>query len=105
MVGLVQHAHDDRTPAGVSWLLGGAVALALGFIAVESSAVEGSGAASSRFVVGTYAAGTVLVLALAAARPAPWLLATLVVLVLGSTWLVCFVPSLGRESDHRTRPS
>ena len=93
MVGLVSDAHSSRTPAAVAWTLGGAVAISLVLVAVQSATVERDpDELGSRPLVVVFAIGAVLVLALAALTPPPWLLALLVIAVLSTTWLMAFVP-------------
>jgi low temperature requirement protein LtrA len=93
MVGLVTHAHADRTPAAVAWTLGGAVALILVLVALQATTVERrADELGTRILARVFGAGAVLVLALAWCAPAPWLLGLLVVGVLSATWLMTFVP-------------
>lgn len=90
MVSLLQHAHDASTPTPTAWLLSGAVAVGLVFLIPTSRAVADAGqlAAAYRPVWISMAAGAVLSLVIGWARPAPWLLALLLVLVLGVVWAV-----------------
>ena len=90
MVSLLEHAHDAGTPVPTAWLMSGAVAVGLVFLIPTSRALEDAGR-----LVGAYrplwiamAAGAVVSLAIGWARPAPWLLALLLVLVLGIVWAV-----------------
>ena len=93
MVGLVADAHSARTPSAVAWTLGGAVAVSLVLVAVQSATVErDADELSSRLLAVVFGVGAVLVLVLAALSPAPWLLALLVIAVLSTTWLMAFVP-------------
>jgi len=93
MVGLVSHAHATRTPTAVSWTLGGAVAVSLVLVALQSATVEGDPhELGPRALASVFGIGAMLALALAAATPPPWLLALLVVAVLTATWLMTFVP-------------
>ena len=90
MVSLLEHAHDARTPAPTSWLLAGAVALGLVFLIPTSRALADSGplAGAFRATWAAMAAGAVLSLIIGWARPTPWLLALLLVVVLGLVWSV-----------------
>jgi low temperature requirement protein LtrA len=90
MVSLIEHAHEDSTPASTSWLLSGAVAVGLVFLIPTWRAL----ADSSRLVsvyrplwIATVAGAGASVI-IGWARPAPWLLALLLVVVLGLVWLV-----------------
>jgi len=88
MVSLIGHAHDARTPAGTAWLLSGAVALGL----VALIVTERSLADAKRLDVvyrplrPALAAGAGAALVAGWVRPAPWLLALLLVCVLGVLW-------------------
>ena len=88
MVSLIGHAHDARTPASTSWLLAGAVATGLvALVLTEQALVDAerlavvfhplrlalSGGAAAALIVGWL-------------RPAPWLLALLLVAVLSAVW-------------------
>jgi len=88
MVSLIGHAHDPRTPAGTSWLLAGAVATGLVALILTGRALVDaerlfqvfrplglalSGGAAAALVVGW-------------TRPAPWLLALLLVAILSGVW-------------------
>ena len=90
MVSLLEHAHDASTPAPTSWLLSGAVAVGLLFLIPTSRALADAIplAAAYRRIWVAMAAGAVVSLAIGWARPAPWLLALLLVLVLGLVWAV-----------------
>jgi low temperature requirement protein LtrA len=90
MVSLIEHAHDDSTPASTSWLLSGAVAVGLVFLIPTWRAL-----ADASRVVSVYrplwiatVAGAVASVIIGWTRPAPWLLALLLVLVLGLVWAV-----------------
>jgi low temperature requirement protein LtrA len=88
MVSLIGHAHDPTTPAGTSWLLAGAVATGLlALVLTEQALVDAerlfrvfhplrlalSGGAATALLVGWL-------------RPAPWLLALLLVAILSAIW-------------------
>ena len=88
MVSLIEHAHDVRTPAGTAWLLAGAVALGLLALAVtERTLVD-----AQRLEVVYQPLSVAMVAGAAAAlvvgwtRPAPWLLALLLVAILTALW-------------------
>jgi low temperature requirement protein LtrA len=90
MVSLIEHAHDDSTPASTSWLLSGAVAVGLVFLIPTWRALaEASRLASVyRPLWMTTAAGAAASLLVGWARPAPWLLALLLVVILVLVWAV-----------------
>jgi low temperature requirement protein LtrA len=89
MVGLIGHAHDARTPAGTAWLLSGAVALGLvAQILIERALADaGRLALVYRPLTPALAGGAGAALLVGWARPAPWLLALLLVAVLSVVWL------------------
>ena len=88
MVSLIEHAHDASTPAETAWLLGGAAALALLAEAVTTRTLVDATRLASVYrplalamVVG---AGAAIVAAWL--RPAPWLLALILVAILSVLW-------------------
>ena len=88
MVSLIGHAHDPRTPAGTSWLLAGAVATGLlALVLTEQTLVDAERLAlvfhPLRLALFAGAAAALLV---GWVRPAPWLLALLLVAVLSAVW-------------------
>ncbi|MGH3484650.1 MAG: low temperature requirement protein A [Nocardioidaceae bacterium] len=96
MVSLIEHAADARTPAASAWLLAGSVSALL--IAMVPIIVA---LADYRRLVALYRPLTVALLLGAAtalgigwARPAPWLLATLLDLILIAIWIYAFARSL-----------
>jgi low temperature requirement protein LtrA len=88
MVSLIGHAHDARTPASTAWLLSGAVALGLmALIAIERALADAERlAVVYRPLSPALAAGAGAALLVGWARPAPWLLALLLVAVLSVVW-------------------
>ena len=90
MVSLVEHAHDATTPASVSWLLSGAVAVGtLALIPASRALVDASRLmAVYRPLWVAMAAGAVVSLMVGWAQPPPWLLALLLVFVLTLLWAV-----------------
>jgi low temperature requirement protein LtrA len=90
MVSLIEHAHDQSTPEPTSWLLSGAVAVGLLFLIPTWRALaEASRLASvHRPLLVASVAGAVVSLVLGWTRPAPWLLALLLMVVLGLVWAV-----------------
>jgi low temperature requirement protein LtrA len=90
MVGLIEHAHDARTPVATAWLLAGAVAVGLLALIVTANTL-----ADARRLAEVYrplsvvlAAGAVAAVVVGWARPAPWLLAALLVAILTALWAV-----------------
>ena len=92
MVSLVEHAGDARTPAASAWLLAGSVsALLIAVIASTAALVDYRRlAALYRPLSLALLLGAVAALAIGWARPAPWLLATLLNVVLISIWSFAF---------------
>jgi low temperature requirement protein LtrA len=89
MVSLIGHAHDATTPAGTSWLLAGAVATGLvALVLTERALVD---AERLVLVFGplrlALAGGAAAALLVGWLRPAPWLLALLLVADLAAVWL------------------
>jgi len=89
MVSLISHAGDGRTPASTAWLLAGSVALGL----VALTFAEQALADADRFAVVyrplkiAMAGAAVTALAVGWARPTPWLLALLLVVILSVLWV------------------
>jgi low temperature requirement protein LtrA len=88
-VSLVEHAHDATTPAGTAWALSGSVAIALlVLIPIKNTLLD---AARLPAVYGPFGmaaiGGAVAALAVGWARPAPWVLASLLVGILAVLWL------------------
>jgi low temperature requirement protein LtrA len=96
MVSLVEHAGDAHTPEPSGWLLSGSVsALLLALVAATVALVD------YRRLPGLYRPlamalllGAVAALAIGWARPTPWLLATLLNLILIAIWSFAFARSL-----------
>jgi low temperature requirement protein LtrA len=89
MVSLIEHATDDRTPTGTSWLVGGSMALLCGSLAVVVALMpERPGAALVPYSLG---AAALVSLAAAAVHPAPWLLAATLLVLLMLVWTEAFV--------------
>jgi low temperature requirement protein LtrA len=97
MVSLTAHAHDVRMPQGTAWLLAGAVGLCLISLAVtERTLVDAQRLdVVYRPLSAAMAAGAAA--ALWWARPAPWLLALLLVTILSALWF--FAVSRFRRAD------
>jgi low temperature requirement protein LtrA len=88
MVSLIGHAHDPRTPAGTSWLLAGAVATGLAALVLTERALVDAERLSVVFgPLGlALSAGAAVALLVGWLRPAPWLLALLLVAILSTIW-------------------
>jgi low temperature requirement protein LtrA len=88
MVSLIGHAHDARTPAGTGWLLGGAVATGLlALVLTERALVDAERLFSVLRPLGlAMTAGAAAALIVGGIRPAPWLLALLLVAILSTLW-------------------
>jgi low temperature requirement protein LtrA len=88
MVSLIGHAHDATTPAGTSWLLAGAVATGLVALVFTEQALADAERLSVVFnpLRLALAAGAAAALIVGWARPAPWLLALLLVAILSAVW-------------------
>ena len=99
MVSLIEHAHDHRTPAATAWLLAGAMAVGLLALAVtQRTLVDAQRLKAVYRPLGlAMMAGAAAALAVGWARPAPWLLALLLVAVLSVLW--CFAVSRFLSAD------
>jgi low temperature requirement protein LtrA len=88
MVSLIGHAHDPSAPAGTSWLLAGAVATGLVALVVTERALVDAERLSLVFgpLRLALSAGAAAALLVGWLRPAPWLLALLLVAVLSAVW-------------------
>jgi low temperature requirement protein LtrA len=88
MVSLIGHAHDTNSPAGTSWLLGGAVATGLLALVLIEQALADAERLSVVFhpLRLALAAGAATALLVGWLRPAPWLLALLLVAILSGVW-------------------
>lgn len=89
MVSLISHAGDARTPANTAWLLAGSVALGLLAVTFAEQTLADADRLAAVYrplrpaMIG--AAGTAL--AVGWARPAPWLLALLLDVILSVLWI------------------
>ena len=88
MVSLIGHAHDASTPAGTSWLLAGAVATGLLALVLTEQALVDAERLSLVFhpLRLALAGGAAAALLVGWLRPAPWLLALLLVAILSGVW-------------------
>ena len=101
MVSLIEHAADARTPEPSSWLLAGSVAAVL--IALVPTIVTLADyrrlAALYRPIAVALLVGAAAALAIGWTRPAPWLLATLLALILVAIWSFAFARTLRTTRD------
>jgi low temperature requirement protein LtrA len=88
MVSLIGHAHDASTPASTSWLLAGAVATGLLALVLTEQALADAEQLSVVFRPLRLAlcGGAATALIIGWLRPAPWLLALLLVAILSTIW-------------------
>ena len=107
MVSLIEHAHDARTPPNTAWLL--AVAVAVGLLAL--SVTERSLVDAERLSVVyrplslAMGAGAASALVAGWARPAPWLLALLLVALLSVLWVFAVSRFLRADAWREEHPS
>ncbi|HKF16445.1 MAG TPA: low temperature requirement protein A [Candidatus Dormibacteraeota bacterium] len=90
MVSLLEHAHDASTPPATAWLLSAAVAVGLIALILTSRALDDASrlTAAYRPIQIALAGGAVVSVVIGLVRPAPWLLALLLVVVLALVWAV-----------------
>jgi low temperature requirement protein LtrA len=88
MVGIIEHAGDDRTPAAAAWLLSGSVAVALvALLAIMTTLSDFERLASIyRPLTRGMAAAAVAAMLIGWWRPSPWLLALSMVVILSLVW-------------------
>jgi low temperature requirement protein LtrA len=88
MVSLIGHAHDPTTPAGTSWLLAGSVTTGLGALVLTEQALADAERLSVVFNPLRLAlcGGAATALVVGWLRPAPWVLALLLVAILSAVW-------------------
>jgi hypothetical protein len=104
MVSLIGHAHDASTPAGTAWLLAGAVAVGLLALVLTERALVDAERLFSVFgpLSVAMAGGAVAALLVGWVRPAPWLLALLLVAILSTLWF--FAVSRFLRADAWVQP-
>ena len=88
LVSLIGHAHDATTPVSTSWLLAGAVATGLLALVLTEQALADAERLSVVFHPLRLAlcGGAATALIVGWLRPAPWLLALLLVAILSAVW-------------------
>jgi low temperature requirement protein LtrA len=101
MVGLVDHAHDGRTPAATAWLLcaGAAVGLAATMLVAASLRAWQSDRGLYRPLARTCAAVAAACLAVGAARPPPLFLGLALVVLLSIPWALAVARRLASPAD------
>ena len=101
MVGLVDHAHDGRTPAATAWLLcaGAAVVLAATMLVAASLQAWQSDRGLYRPLARTCAAVAAACLAVGAARPPPLFLGLALVVLLSIPWALAVARRLASPAD------
>ncbi|MFE2970219.1 low temperature requirement protein A [Streptomyces sp. NPDC059340] len=101
MVGLVEHAHDSRTPTATAWVLcgGAAVVLCATMVLAASLRVWREERGLYRPLARTCLIVAVVCLALGAAHPAPLVLGLALVLLFGVPWGLAVAYRLTREEE------
>ncbi len=89
MVSLIEHATDSRSPAGTSWLVGGAMALL--FLCLAQLLRLLPERPSARLVPAGLLGAAALSIGAAALRPPPWVLILVLLLALTAVWTESFV--------------
>jgi hypothetical protein len=107
MVSLIEHARDARTPPSTAWLLAGAVAVALLALSVTERSLVDAERLSVVYQPLSLAMGAGAGAALIAgwARPAPWLLALLLVARLSLLWVFAVSRFLRADAWREQHPS
>ncbi|MBN0042544.1 low temperature requirement protein A [Streptomyces actuosus] len=93
MVGLIEHADDGRTPGALSFLMSGSVAVMFLTVVAVLPTLEVYGRRASAYfsVQVVFTGAAVASLLIGWSRPAPWLLALSLQLLLLVTWVFVFV--------------
>jgi low temperature requirement protein LtrA len=99
MVGLVEHAHESRTPAATAWMLcaGTAVVLCATTVLAASLRVWRQDRGLYRPMARACVAMAVVCVGVGAARPAPLVLGLALVLILGVPWGLAVAHRLSHE--------
>ena len=107
MVGLIEHAGDARSPAGAAWLLSGSVAVGLlGLVMLMRTLTDYERFSSvyRPLTRAMFASGAVALL-IGWARPAPWLLALLLVFTMSAVWVTAIYQAMNLENPADVFPS
>jgi len=101
MVSLVEHAHDDRTPAATSWMLsaGAAVVLCATMLVAASLQAWDGDRGLYRPLARTCAVVAVACLVVGAVRPAPLILGLVLVVLLSIPWGFAVAHRLASEPE------
>ncbi|MGW0830312.1 low temperature requirement protein A [Streptomyces prunicolor] len=104
MVGLVEHAHDSRTPAATAWVLcgGAAVVLCATMVLAASLRHWNENLGLYRPLARTCVAMAVLCVGVGALRPAPLVLGLALVLLFGIPWGVAVA---NRVANYQEEPA
>ena len=107
IVSLIGHVHDARAPDGTAWLLGGAVALGLlALIVIQQSLADAERLVSVyRPLSIALALGAVAASVVGWARPAPWLLALLMIVILSLAWTFAVLRFLRADAWGEASPT
>jgi cobalamin synthase len=107
MVSLVEHAHDGRTPAATAWVLGAGAAVVLAATMLLAATLPAWDRDRSLYrpLARTCTVSAVACLGLAAARPAPLLLAPGLVLLLSIPWVYAVARRLAEAAGGSERDS
>jgi len=106
MVGVIEHAGDDRAPAAVAWLLSGSVAVALLALAGVMRTLNDFERLASvyRPLSRGMAAAAVTSILVGWWRPVPWLLVLMMVLILSGVWWLAVDRWLRLKDPEEARP-
>ncbi|QDN54749.1 MULTISPECIES: low temperature requirement protein A [unclassified Streptomyces] len=101
MVGLVEHAHDSRTPTATAWVLcgGAAVVLCATMTLAASLRVWHVDRGLYRPLARTCVVVAVMCVGVGAARPAPLVLGLALVVLLGVPWVLAVAYRLSHEGE------
>ncbi|MFF7598599.1 low temperature requirement protein A [Streptomyces mirabilis] len=101
MVGLVEHAHDSRTPTATAWVLcgGAAVVLCATMVLATSLRVWHLDRGLYRPLARTCVVVAVMCVGVGAARPAPLVLGLALVVLLGVPWGLAVAYRLSHEGE------
>lgn len=101
MVTLVEHAHDDRTPSATAWALCGGVVIVLSTTMVIAASLQVGERDRRLFrpLSRISVAVSLVAVVLGAARPAPLLLALVLVLLLAIPWGFAVAHRLAQEES------
>jgi len=106
MVSLIEHATDDQTPTPTAWLLSGSVALGLVALAVITPTLSDGQRLPEVYRPLRVALGLAIVsIGIGALRPAPWVLALLLVAVLSALWFSAITLWIKRTDADERIPS